>query len=204
MESATETSNGGAGKPEWRPFTVPNAMSLVRLLCVPLFVWLLFAQDDRVSSAILLAVLGSTDWVDGWFARRFDQVSELGKILDPAADRLLMLTAVISMWIDGSVPAWFAIATLVREGLVTLAAVGLASLGVDRFDVTWWGKTGTFFLLFAYPLLLGGASDIGAADILRLLGWICGIPGLIIAWYAAWGYVPIARAGLADARGRSK
>ena len=202
--NAADTSDREEGKPEWRPFTVPNAMSLVRLLCVPLFVWLLFAQDDRVSSAILLAVLGSTDWVDGWFARRFDQVSELGKILDPAADRLLMLTAVISMWIDGSVPAWFAIATLVREGLVTLAAVGLASLGVERFDVTWWGKTGTFFLLFAYPLLLGGASSIGAADILRLLGWLCGIPGLLIAWYAAWGYVPIARAGLADARAGSK
>ena len=201
--AASPSANMPSGKPEWRPFTVPNAMSLVRLACIPLFVWLLFAQDDRVWSAVLLAVLGSTDWIDGWFARRFDQVSELGKILDPAADRLLMLTAVISMWIDGSAPAWFAVLTLLREGLVTLVAVGLAARGVERFDVTWWGKTGTFFLLFAYPLLLGGASTVGAADILRVLGWVCGIPGLLISWYAAWGYVPIARAGLVDARGRA-
>lgn len=107
------------------------------------------------------------------------------------------------MWIDGSAPAWFAILTLAREGLVTVAAVGLAALGVDRFDVTWWGKTGTFFLLFAYPFLLGGASTIAGADVLRVLGWVFGIPGLIIAWYAAWGYVPLARAGLADTKGQS-
>ena len=107
------------------------------------------------------------------------------------------------MWIDGSAPAWFVILTLLREGLVTLVAVGLAARGVERFDVTWWGKTGTFFLLFAYPLLLGGASTVAVADTLRILGWVCGVPGLLISWYAAWAYVPIARAGLADARGRA-
>lgn len=183
---------------EWRPFTVPNAVTFVRLLCIPLFVWLLFAQDDRAAAAILLAVLGATDWVDGFLARRFDQVSELGKLLDPAADRLLLLTAVISVWIDGSVPLWFVLLTLLREGIVTAVAIGLAALGAERFDVSWWGKTGTFFLLFAYPFLLGGASDVGVADVLRLAGWVCGIPGLIISWYAAAGYVPIARQALHD------
>lgn len=187
---------------EWRPFTVPNAITFVRLLCVPVFVWLLFGRDDRAAAAILLAVLGSTDWIDGWFARRFNQVSEFGKIFDPSADRIMMLTAVIATWIDGSVPAWFAILTLLREGLVTVAALGLGALGVERFDVTWWGKTGTFFLMFAYPFLLGGASDVGVADWLRIAGWICGIPGLIISWYAAAGYVPIARQAIADSRGR--
>ena len=180
----------------WRPFTVPNAVSVLRLLCIPLFVWLLFGLDDRTSAAILLAALGATDWVDGWFARRFDQVSELGKILDPTADRLLMLTAVISTWIDGSVPGWFALLTLVREGLVTLAAVGLGIAGADRFDVTWWGKTGTFFLLFAYPLLLGGVADVSGAEILRVLGWLTGLPGLVISWYAAAAYIPVARQAL--------
>ena len=183
---------------EWRPYTVPNAITLVRLLCVPVFVWLLFANDDRASAAILLAALGSTDWVDGWFARRFGQVSEFGKLFDPTVDRLMMLTAVIATWIDGSIPWWFALLTLIREGLVTLAAIGLGVLGVDRFDVTWWGKTGTFFLMFAYPLLLGGASTVGGAEVLRILGWVCGIPGLAISWYAAAGYVPIARKALAE------
>lgn len=185
---------------EWRPYTVPNAMSIIRLLCIPIFLWLLFGFDDRASAAILLAALGSTDWVDGWFARRFNQVSELGKILDPTADRLLMLTAVIATWIDGSIPWWFAVLTLIREGLVFTAALGLGIAGVDRFDVTWWGKTGTFFLLFAYPLLLGGVSDVNGAEILRALGWITGIPGLIISWYAALAYVPIAREALRSRR----
>lgn len=192
-----------ATKTEWRPFTIPNAVSAARLACIPWFVWLLFGADDRFSAAILLAVLGATDWVDGWFARRFDQVSELGKLLDPAADRLMMLTAVIATWIDGSVPAWFAALTLVREAMVSIAALGLGALGVQRFDVTWWGKTGTFFLMFAYPLLLGGASDVAGASLLTALGWMCGIPGLAISWYAAWGYVPIAREALADARANS-
>lgn len=187
----------------WRPFTVPNLLSLVRLACVPVFVWVLFDQEKRFEAALLLAALGATDWVDGWVARRFDQVSELGKLLDPTADRIMMLTAIISVWIDGSVPAWFAIATLVREALVTVAALVLGAMGAERFDVTWWGKTGTFLLMFAYPLLLGGASDVGAADVLTVLGWLCGIPGLLIAWYAAAEYVPIAREAL-DAGRRSR
>lgn len=190
---------------EWRPFTIPNAMSVVRLLCVPWFVWLLFEADDRLGAAVLLGVLGATDWVDGWFARRFDQVSELGKILDPTADRLLMVTAVVSTWIDGSVPAWFAIVTLVREVLVSVAALVLGAMGASRIDVTWWGKTGTFFLMFAYPLLLAGASDSGIAEAFRVLGWLCAIPGLAIAWYAAATYVPLAREALGDGRdGRTR
>ena len=136
--------------------------------------WLLFAADDRVAAAFLAAALGATDWIDGWIARRFDQVSELGKILDPAADRLMMVTVVVSMWIDGSAPGWFAALTLIREVLVSVAALVLGAMGVKRIDVTWWGKTGTFFLMFAYPLLLVGAADVGGADLWRALGWICG------------------------------
>ena len=145
----------------WRPWTWPNAFSFGRLLCIPVFVWLLFSQDDRFGAALLLAALGATDWVDGWLARRFDQVSELGKVLDPTADRLMMLTAVISTWIDGSVPAWFAALTLLREGLVSLAAIGLGLLGAPRFDVTWWGKTGTFFLMASvYPVKEDSSTEI--------------------------------------------
>lgn len=188
---------------EWRPFTIPNAISALRLACIPWFVWLLFAQDDRLGAAVLLGVLGSTDWTDGWFARRFDQVSELGKLLDPTADRLMMLTAVVSTWIDESVPAWFAALVLLREGLVSLAALGLGALGVTSFDITWWGKTGTFLLMFAFPLLLGGASTVAGADILRIVGWAFAISGLAISWFAAWGYVAPSRQALADARTKS-
>src|SRR6185295_15479886 len=89
-----------------RVLTVPNAISIVRLLCVPLFVYLLFGRDDRAYAAWLLGALGATDWVDGYIARHFDQVSTLGKVLDPMADRILLGVAVIALLVDGTVPTW--------------------------------------------------------------------------------------------------
>ena len=84
--------------------TLPNLISVARLGCIPWFAWLLLANDDRVFAGFLLGVLGATDWIDGWIARRFNQVSELGKILDPTADRLLLIVAVPVLIFDGSVP----------------------------------------------------------------------------------------------------
>ena len=112
-----------------RIFTVPNLISVLRLLCIPLFVWILFGIENRSWAAILLAVLGATDWVDGWIARRFNQTSELGKILDPTADRLLLIVSIPSLIIDGSIPVWFALLALIRELLVGGATVSLALMG---------------------------------------------------------------------------
>ena len=92
--------------------TVPNVITCARLLCIPLFLWLLFAQDDRASAAWLLGLVGATDWVDGYVARHFHQVSELGKVLDPIADRLLFFVCGGAILIDGSVPTWFGVAVL--------------------------------------------------------------------------------------------
>ncbi|HBV26021.1 MAG TPA: CDP-diacylglycerol--glycerol-3-phosphate 3-phosphatidyltransferase, partial [Acidimicrobiaceae bacterium] len=148
MHSMTEQ------KLPWRPFTIPNLISLLRLGCIPIFLWLLFGPEDRWAAALLLGALGATDWVDGFIARKFNQVSELGKILDPTADRLMLLIGIFAIWIDGSVPGWVAWLALVREGLVALAAVLLAALGSRKIEVTWWGKTGTFLLMFAFPFFL--------------------------------------------------
>ena len=98
--------------------TVPNLISIARLGCIPWFMWLLFGAEDRMWAALLLGGLGATDWVDGWAARRLGQVSELGKILDPTADRLLLLVAVPCLLIDGTIPGGFALTVLVREVLV--------------------------------------------------------------------------------------
>jgi len=186
-----------------RILTIPNVVSVVRLCCIPLFLWLLFGQDDRSSAAYLLAVLGATDWVDGYVARHFDQVSDLGKILDPTADRLLLAVGVVAILIDGSVPVWIAVLTIARETLVGGATLVLASLGARRIDVTWWGKAGTFGLLCAYPLFLGShADDLGWEDLAGVLAWVCVIPGLIFSYIAAAGYVPLARRALAEGRAR--
>ena len=183
-----------------RILTIPNVISVVRLACIPLFLWLLFGRDQRADAAILLAVLGTTDWVDGWVARRYGQVSTLGKILDPTADRLLLAVGVVAILIDGSVPVVVAVLTIVRESLVAVAALALASMGAKRIDVTWAGKAGTFGMLVAYPLFLAGNSDLFWADTADVLAWICAVPGLVFGYISAAGYIPLAQRALRDGR----
>lgn len=188
--------------PRWRDdaLTWPNAISVARLACIPVFVWLLLAEERRTEAAVLLGVLGATDWVDGWIARRFDQVSELGKILDPTADRLMFLVAIVSMVIDGSVPLWFAVLTLVREAVISVVALVLGALGARRIDVTWLGKTSTFGLMFAFPLFLAGHAGLSWSEAAEVAAWVIGVPSLVLHYYAAWGYVPIAMAALREGR----
>jgi cardiolipin synthase len=183
-----------------RVLTIPNVITVVRLLCLPVFLWLLFAEENRAAAAWLLGLLGATDFVDGYIARHFNQTSELGKILDPVADRLLFFVAIGGILIDGSVPAWFAWAVLIREVLVTVATLALAAMGARRIDVTWYGKAGTFGNMFAFPLFLGSHSTVSYAGLCGFLAWVAGIPGLILSWYAALLYIPIAREALKAGR----
>ena len=180
--------------------TVPNLISIARLGCIPWFMWLLFGVEDRMWAALLLGGLGATDWVDGWAARRLGQVSELGKILDPTADRLLLLVAVPCLLVDGTIPGWFALTVLVREVLVGAATLALAALGAQRIDVSWWGKTGTFALLWAVPCFLAGESRGPVDEAFTVRAWVFGLPGLAIAWWAAFAYLPVARRALAEGR----
>ncbi len=174
--------------------TVPNAITFVRFLCIPVFVWLLFARDDRAAAAWLLAALGSTDWVDGWFARRFDQVSRFGKLFDPTVDRLMFLVSIPSIVIDGSMPLWVAVAILGREVAVSVIAVVLQARGIEAMDVTFAGKTGAFLLMFSVPMFLGAASTLSYAGLLDVLKWVFFVPGVGAAWYSLLGqYVPEAR-----------
>jgi len=180
--------------------TLPNFITIVRLACLPVFLWLLFGVEDRAAAAWLLAALGITDWIDGYLARHLGQTSELGKILDPVADRLLFFVGAGGILIDGSVPVWFAVVVLARELLVAGATLTLAAMGAKRIDVTWWGKAGTFGLMVAFPLFLVSHSDVGWHEGAGELAWIAAIPGLCFSLYAMASYVPIARRALADGR----
>ncbi len=186
-----------------RVLTIPNVLSVVRLLCAPIFLWLLFGVEDRVAAFVLLGVLGATDWVDGWIARRFDQGSTVGKVLDPIADRVLLLTAALALTIDGVVPAWVGAAVLVREAIVSAATLALAAAGAARIDVQWVGKAGTFGLMFALPgfLLVDVVSPGTLRDTFEILTWIAAIGGLVLGYLAAARYVPIARDALRAGRG---
>lgn len=173
--------------------TVPNAFTFVRLLCIPLFLWLIFGPERRFAAAVLMAVLGATDWVDGYLARLLDQRSKFGRVFDPTVDRLLFLVALVAMIVIDAAPVWFLVAVFLREALVAIAALYLGARGVRTVQVSWWGKTATFGLLFALPLFLAAAAEPSGEEIYRFLGWLIGLPALVLSWVSAWGYLPLLR-----------
>ena len=182
-------------------WTIPNAFTLVRLLCLPLFLYVLFGLNDRAAAAWMLGALGATDWVDGYLARRLGQVSEFGKVFDPTVDRVLFIVAITAIIIDGSIPIVFAVLVLTREILVGLMmAVATIVYKMPRIDVTYLGKLATFLLMFAVPGFLMGNSDITGAQGFEVAAWILGIPGLILSWWTGIAYIPQVRRGIRSSR----
>ena len=174
--------------------TVPNVVTVARLALLPWFV-LLLADGRIVAAAFVLGFLGASDWVDGYLARRFDQVSELGKVLDPVADRLVFFVGVTTAIIHDGIPMWFGIAILVREAAVALMMLAGTALGMERFPVTTNGKRATFALLWAVPWVLIGTAG-GPWVIFQVCGWCIGVPGLMLSYVTAIQYVPLVRAHL--------
>jgi cardiolipin synthase len=153
----------------------------------------------------LLASLGATDWIDGFLARALHQVSTIGKILDPVADRLLVMVGLIGVAAASGVPWWFAIATLVRELIVSVLTLVLAALGAARINVLWWGKVSTFALMTSYPLFLLTTNPHHRVlatwqHDLRDVTWVIGLMGLTLAWLVLFGYVKPALAALRTGR----
>lgn len=183
-----------------RVWTVPNALSLARLACAPVFLWLLLGARATVAAASLLALLGATDWVDGWAARRLGQVSTVGQVLDPAADRALLAGGVVGALVAGDIPTWLFAVVVAREAAVSGTAVFLAARGSARIDVVWAGKAGTFALMFALPLFLFGHSTLSWHPVPEGWAWAFTVPGLALSWWAAASYVPRARRALALGR----
>ncbi len=186
-----------------RVFTIPNAISVVRLALVPVFLWMLWKPDPaRRGAAILLAALGASDWIDGYIARHFDQGSELGKILDPTADRVLLVAAAIALLHEGlntavDVVLWI---VLVREAVIAVATVSLAIAGARRIDVVWAGKAGTLAIMFALPMFLAADAVPSWHWFFTFCGWCFAIGGIILGYYAAAKYVPAAREALREGR----
>ena len=170
--------------------TLPNLITLIRLLTLPVFVTMLLVNEQRAGAALLLGVLGMTDWVDGWIARRFNQTSQFGMVFDPFVDRALFVVGTGSVLIDGGVPLWFCVCILVREVFVgSMMAIGTL-VGMKRFPVSIWGKLYTFLLMTAVPLLLLGTSTHVTADAAWLGGWFLGIPGLVMSYVVGVLYIP--------------
>ena len=187
-------------------WTIPNAISLARLAGIPVFLWLLLGEDRPLAAGILFAVLGASDWVDGYIARHFDQGSEIGKILDPVSDRVMLIAGAVGLLISGDVPIWVGVVVLAREALLSVVTLVLAVAGARRIDVQWVGKAGTLALMFALPLfvLVDELDPSAARDVIEVITWLFTIGGLILSYYAAALYIPLARIALRDGRAARK
>jgi cardiolipin synthase len=165
--------------------TIPNLVSLTRLALVPVFVWLL-TQDRIAAAGWLLGVIGSTDWIDGFLARRLDQISKVGEFLDPLADRLAVAVAVIGGLVKGVFPAWFGWAIIVREGLIGVGALALGLKAGTKLTVRRLGKLATLLLYASVAwFYIGVGSDV---DWVVWAAWIVGLPGLILYYVVGVQY----------------
>ncbi|SNY44535.1 CDP-alcohol phosphatidyltransferase family protein [Paractinoplanes atraurantiacus] len=160
-----------------RIWTIPNVISFIRLLGVPLFLYLLLGPHHDVAAVIVIAIGGTTDWVDGYVARRMNSVSRLGTLLDPFADRLYILATLVGFTIRGVVPYWLTGALLLRELVLGIALLVLRRHGYGPPPVHYVGKTGTFVLLAAFPIILLGEA------VPSWNGW-AGAVGWGLAWWA--------------------
>lgn len=183
-------------------FTIPNLVSFSRLAAVPYFWWVTLVVEDIPQAALLIFVIGSTDWIDGYLARRLDQITELGKFLDPLADRLMIASALVAGLIAGVVPTVIGVPLLVREALVAAGAAYLAARGGGKLAVRDLGKTATFLLYGAIPAFYLTAADV-APDFFGPPAWIAGSIGLLLYYVVAGHYARDIRAILASRAGRT-
>ncbi len=171
-----------------RILTVPNCLSFLRLLAIPVFGWLILAGHD-IAAVVLLMISAATDWFDGYLARVLHQTSELGARLDPVADRLYILTALVTLTIRGIVPWWLFGVLVGRELLLVCLVPSLRRSGVLALPVSFTGKAGTMLVLMALPLLLIGASASMGWVVATYLGWFFAVLGAVAYWMAGIGYV---------------
>ncbi|HVC25792.1 MAG TPA: CDP-alcohol phosphatidyltransferase family protein [Acidimicrobiales bacterium] len=186
-----------------RLVTVPNVLSVARLALLAVFGVLLFTAGYRVVAALVLGLAGITDFLDGYIARRFHQVSNLGKVLDPTVDRVALTMSVVSIVVYGAIPVWLAVVVLGREVFVTVTVLVLAKMGAKRFDVLWIGKAGTFGLMLSLPLFLGGHGPGTWARVLTDATWFVAVPALLASLASVVAYVPLAKDALAQGRSAS-
>lgn len=175
-------------------WNVPNLISLARLALIPAFIWLIII-DEYGWAGILFGFIGATDWIDGYFARRLDQVTEVGKFLDPLADRLAVAVAVVGGLLAGVLPVWFAWAIIFREVAIGLGAIYGWRNGVTKLDVRWLGKAATFGLYFSVAFIyIGRGFDV---DWLATLAIVGGVPALVMYYWVGFEYIGDMRRAIA-------
>jgi cardiolipin synthase len=182
--------------------TFPNLLSLLRILTIPVFVTLLLhhSKGSEEAGLLILGLVVSTDWVDGWIARRTGQVSNLGKLLDPVADRLALAAALITLVVRDAFPLWAALLVVVRDGLVLAAGAALLLRMKVRLDVRWVGKLATFALMLGIPLIAWGNFGLFAHEPARVAGWLLFAIGITLYYAATAAYARDIQRAVREAR----
>ena len=181
-----------------RVWTLPNALSVLRLLGVPLFLWLLLGPQADGWAVVVLMVSGATDWLDGKLARSLGQASRLGALLDPAADRLYIVATLVAFVLRDVVPLWVVAVLVGREVVLGLALLVLRAHGWPPLQVHYLGKAATFILLYAFPLLLLAEGDGPLAAVVQPVAYALTAWGVALYLLAAVLYV-VQAAGLVRA-----
>lgn len=169
---------------EERILTIPNALSFVRLLLVPVFLWLVLGPEHDVLALVVLMVSGITDYLDGKLARRLNQTSKIGAILDPVADRFFILAVVIGLGYRDIIPWWLAVILPLRDVFLFSLVPFLRTRGYSSLPVHFLGKAATASLLYAFPLLLLGDATGTVADLANVFGWAFTVWGVALYWWA--------------------
>jgi len=179
-EGFSRSSNGSSSAIA----TLPNALSFARILLTPAFVWLIVDRDTTFTGLLLFGVVVSTDWLDGYLARRTGQVSEVGKMLDPTADRLAIAAGLVALVVRGAFPLWAALLILVRDVAILIAGVTLLVTRKVRIEVRVVGKVATFSLVVAIGLIAWGNLGYPFPTAARTVGWGTYAVG-IVEYYVA-------------------
>lgn len=168
--------------------TIPNALSVLRLLLVPVFLILLL-QEQNLAALLVLIFASASDWFDGFLARKLNQVTKLGARLDPAADRLYIFATLIGLAVNGNIPIWLAVVVILRDLMLAIAYPVLATHGYGPLPVHFLGKAGTFALLYAFPLLLLADIFASTEHIILPIAWGFAFWGIGLYWWAGIVYI---------------
>lgn len=171
-----------------RVLTIPNLISMSRLVAVPVFAWLAWERHD-LAALLVLALAGASDWLDGVIARKYDQGSRLGELLDPAADRLYILVTLLVLAGRGDVPWWLVAVIVAREVVLVVVLLVLRGRGHGPLPVHFVGKAGTFALLYAFPLLLLATWEGAVGLVAGVVGWAFAGWEIGLYWLACALYV---------------
>ena len=171
-----------------RIWTIPNAISVARLLGIPIFLWLVLGAQEDVWAFVVLVVAGVTDYLDGLVARATGQFSRLGTLLDPLADRLYIAAMLIGLLLRGFIPWWLVLLLILRELVLVLMLPALRRRGRIALPVTLVGKAATFCLLWGLPTLLLSTVDGPLGPIALVCGWAFTLWGVFLYWWAGVDY----------------